>query len=149
MIHADVVDGPITPAEVLARVGSDRDGAALLFVGVVRDHDGGRAVEGMRYDAYREMAVEVLEAIAEEAGERAGSDRVAVVHRVGELRVGDVSVAIAVSTPHRAESFDAARYVIEQIKVRLPVWKKEHYVDGQSAWKDGSVPVADGTGRAR
>ncbi|MEQ8331425.1 MAG: molybdenum cofactor biosynthesis protein MoaE [Longimicrobiales bacterium] len=147
MIHADVVDGPIAPAEVLARVGSDRDGAALLFVGVVRDHDGGRAVEGMRYDAYREMAVEVLEAIAEEAGERAGSDRVAVVHRVGELQVGDVSVAIAVSTPHRAESFDAARYVIEQIKLRLPVWKKEHYVDGQSAWKDGCVPVADGPGR--
>lgn len=143
MIHAAVVRDCIDPAEVLARVGSDRDGAALLFVGVVRDHDGGRPVRGMRYDAYEEMAVDVLRAIAGEAADRAGSDRVAVVHRVGELDVGEVSVAIAVSTPHRAESFDAARYVIEEIKKRLPVWKKEHYADGASTWKDGAVPPVD------
>ena len=140
MIHAAVVTRPIDPADLLGRVGSDRDGAALLFLGVVRDHADGRAVEGMRYDAYEEMAAQVLQAIAREAAERAGSDRVAVVHRVGELAIGEVSVAIAVSTPHRAEAYDASRYVIEEIKKRLPVWKKEHYADGPSAWKDGAVP---------
>ena len=70
----------------------------------------------------------------------AGSDRIAVVHRVGDLAIGEVSVAIAVSSPHREASFDAARYIIEQIKQRLPVWKHEHYVDGEAQWLDGAVP---------
>ncbi|NLG62711.1 MAG: molybdopterin converting factor, partial [Candidatus Cloacimonetes bacterium] len=81
-----------------------------------------------------------LAEIAAEAAERAGSDRVAVVHRTGELAVGEASVAIAVSSPHRAEAFDACRYVIEEIKKRLPVWKQERYVDGDEAWLDGAVP---------
>jgi molybdopterin synthase catalytic subunit len=90
------------------------------------------------------MAEQVLAAIAAEAAERAGTDRLAVVHRTGELEIGNVSVAIAVSTPHREQSFDAARYVIEQIKLRLPVWKHEHYTDSESRWLDGAVPpVAD------
>ena len=79
------------------------------------------------------------------SAERLGTDRVAVEHRTGELSIGDVSVAIAVSSPHRAESFDAARYVIEEIKKRLPVWKKEHYEDGSDGWVEGTVPP--GTGR--
>lgn len=140
MIHSAIVETPIDPADVLDRVGSDGDGAVALFLGVVRDHDAGRSVRGMRYDAYREMAEEVLAAVAAEAAERAGSDRVAVEHRIGELAVGEVSVAIAVSTPHRAEAFAASRYVIEEIKRRLPVWKQEHYVEGTSRWKDGVVP---------
>jgi molybdopterin synthase catalytic subunit len=140
MIHAEVVHQPIEPAHVLGRVGSSGDGAAVLFVGVVRDHADGRAVTGMRYDAYEEMATEVLAAIAREAAELAGSDRIAVVHRVGELAVGEPSVAIAVSTPHRAEAFDASRHVIEEIKKRLPMWKKERYAHGEEAWVAGSVP---------
>lgn len=140
MISAAVVTGAIDPSEVLGRVGSDEDGAAILFLGVVRDHADGRAVSGMRYDAYVEMAEPVLHAIAEEASERLGTDRVAVSHRVGELDIGEVSVAIAVSSPHRAEAFDASRYVIEEIKKRLPVWKKEHYVDGSAEWVEGTVP---------
>ena len=141
MIFARVVADVIDPAEVLARVGSDEDGAALLFLGVVRDHADERPVSGMRYDAYADMAGEVLQAIAEEAAQRLGTDRVAVVHRFGELGIGEVSVAIAVSSPHRAEAFDASRYVIEQIKQRLPVWKKEHYMDGASEWVEGTVPL--------
>lgn len=140
MIFARVVADVMDPVEVLARVGSDEDGAALLFLGVVRDHADERPVSGMRYDAYADMAGEVLQAIAEEAAQRLGTDRVAVVHRFGELGIGEVSVAIAVSSPHRAEAFDASRYVIEQIKQRLPVWKKEHYVDGASEWVEGTVP---------
>ena len=140
MVYAAVGPDVIDPAEVLARVGDDRDGASILFLGVVRDHADGRPVEGMRYDAYVEMAEGVLGDIAREAAERAGTDRLAVVHRVGELTIGEVSVAIAVSSPHRAESFDASRYVIEEIKKRLPVWKKEHYTDGAAEWVKGTVP---------
>ena len=140
MIHAAVVNDVIEPGEVLSRVGSEEDGATILFLGVVRDHADGRPVSGMRYDAYVEMAEPVLREIASEAAERLGTDRVAVVHRVGELAIGEVSVAIAVSSPHRAEAFDASRYVIEEIKKRLPVWKKEHYADGSEEWVEGTVP---------
>lgn len=149
MVHAAVGPEVIDPAEVLARVGDDGDGAAILFLGVVRDHADGRPVRGMRYDAYVEMARDELAQIAREAAERTGTDRVAVVHRVGELDIGEVSVAIAVSSPHRAESYDASRYVIEEIKKRLPVWKKEHYTDGAAEWVAGQVPPGTAAASAR
>ena len=142
-VQAWMTRDAIDPQSVLARVGADEDGAVILFLGVVRDHNDGRPVSGMTYEAYDEMAGSVLEAIAEEAAERLGTDRVAVVHRAGELAIGDVSVAIAASSPHRAESFDAARYVIEEIKKRLPVWKKEHYAEAESRWLDGVTPVVE------
>jgi molybdopterin synthase catalytic subunit len=144
MIHAAIVHHPIRNEDVLAHVGAEQDGATVLFLGVVRDHADGRPVTGMTYEAYEEMAEPVLREIALEAAQRVGSDRVAVVHRVGDLGIGDVSVAIAVSSPHRAESFDASRYVIEEIKKRLPVWKKEHYTDGSREWVEGTVPPAAG-----
>lgn len=142
MIWTKVAPDLIDPAEVLARVGSDADGAVILFLGTVRDHAEGRAVSGMTYEAYASMAETVLSEIAQEAGERFATDRLAVVHRTGSLTLGEVSVAIAVSTPHRAESYDASRQVIEEIKKRLPVWKHEHFVDGDSAWVAGEVPSA-------
>jgi molybdopterin synthase catalytic subunit len=85
------------------------------------------------------MAEEVLGVIAGEAALQLGSDRIAVVHRIGELDLGEVSVAIAVSSPHRAEAYDASRHVIEQIKQRLPVWKHERYVEGDAAWVPGQA----------
>ena len=139
-MFAHVTTEPIDAAEVLAQVGADEDGAVLLFLGVVRSHAEGRAVDGMRYDAYEAMAGSVLAEIARDASERHGTDRIAVVHRVGDLKLGETSVAIAVSTPHRAEAYAANREIIEEIKKRLPVWKKEHYVDGASAWVGGVVP---------
>jgi molybdopterin synthase catalytic subunit len=145
LIHAAVTTAPIEPARLLERVGSAADGAAILFVGTVREQNDGRAVSGMRYDAYAAMAEAVLRQIAMEAGAFASSDRVAVEHRIGELGIGDVSVAIAVSSPHRADAFESARYVIEQIKQRLPVWKHEHYVDGDSQWLAGVTPPQHGS----
>jgi molybdopterin synthase catalytic subunit len=139
-VHCTITRAVIDPAAVLALVGSSADGAALLFVGTVREQNDGRPVRGMRYDAYDSMAQQVLHEIAAEAAARAGSDRIAVIHRTGELEIGAISVAIAVSSPHRAEAFDAARYIIEQIKLRLPVWKHEHYTDAPSRWLDGAVP---------
>lgn len=133
---------PIDPAGVLARVGDPGDGAVILFVGTVRNHAEGRSVSGMTYEAYREMAASELARIAAEAGSRWGTDRIAVVHRTGALEIGEASVAIAVSTPHRADAYDASRFVIEQIKIRLPVWKHEHFVDGDSRWVPGRTPPA-------
>ena len=141
-----VTRDPIQPSLVLERVGAPGDGATVLFLGTVRDHSDGEAVDGLTYDAYDGMAERVLGEIAREAAERLGTDRVAVVHRVGALEIGDVSVAIAASSPHRAPSFDAARYVIEEIKKRLPVWKKEHYAGGGAEWVDGTVPPVGAPG---
>lgn len=146
MKHVAVVREPIQPAQVLARVGADQDGASLLFVGVVRDHNDGRPVTGVHYDAYEEMAVRVLEEIVREAEESFGTDRIAVLHRIGDLTIGEVSVAIAVSTPHRAESYEASRFIIEEIKRRLPVWKKEQYTDGAMEWVEGTKPAPASTG---
>ncbi|MCH2653071.1 MAG: molybdenum cofactor biosynthesis protein MoaE [Gemmatimonadetes bacterium] len=144
MILAEVSSDPIDTAALLAKVGSNEDGAALLFIGVVRDHAEGRKVTGMRYDVYAEMATEVLREIALEASIPLGTDRIAVAHRFGELKIGEISVGIAVSSPHRAEAYEASRFVIEEIKKRLPVWKKEHYVDGVSEWVEGTIPPSAG-----
>ncbi|HEX7049610.1 MAG TPA: molybdenum cofactor biosynthesis protein MoaE [Longimicrobiales bacterium] len=139
-----ITRAPLDPAAVLAEVGAAADGAALLFLGIVRDHNDGAAVRGIRYEAYVPMAEAVLREITEEAAARLGTDRLAVVHRTGELEVGEASVAIAVSSPHRAEAFDACRYVIEEIKRRLPVWKQERYADGRSGWVEGVRPPVAG-----
>ena len=148
MTYSALVRAPIDPAEVLARVGHDEDGAAVLFLGTVRNHADGSAVTGITYESYEEMAAPVLAEIAREAAEVLGTTRVAVVHRVGELAVGDHSVAIAVSSPHRAQAYEASRYVIEEIKKRLPVWKKEHYTDGREGWVDGTTPGRDAAAAA-
>ena len=132
-----IVREPIAPAHVLTLIGADQDGATLLFLGVVRDHNDGRSVGGVRYDSYEDMAAQVLSEIVEEAAGAAGTDRIAALHRIGELEVGEVSVAIAVSPPQRAQACEASRYIIEEIKKRLPVWKKERYSDGAEEWVEG------------
>lgn len=140
-----IVASTVDPAAVLTLVGDDADGAVLLFLGTVRDHADGRSVGGLRYEAYQSMAEEVLDAIAEEAVGQLGTGAIAVVHRVGDLAVGDVSVAVAVSSPHRAEAYQASRYVIEEIKKRLPVWKHERYADGEATWVPGrSLEISEG-----
>lgn len=139
-VWTSVTSDALRVDELLARVGGRADGAVLLFLGVVRDHANGRAVSGMTYEAYESMAEGVLQAIAREAVDVLGTDRVAVMHRVGDLEIGEVSVAIAVSSPHRERAYEASRYVIEQIKGRLPVWKREHYTDGGTSWVPGVDP---------
>lgn len=140
-VNARITEEPLAPGEVLQDVGAPEDGARLLFLGVVRNHNDGRAVSGLHYEAYREMAESVLTEIAREGAEILGTDRITVVHRVGDLEVGEVSVAVAVSSPHRAQAYDASRYVMREIKERLPVWKKERYVEGESAWVGGTRPA--------
>ncbi len=131
-----VTERPLRPEELLALVSAPGHGAQDLFVGAVRDLHEGKRVEAVSYDAFIPLAEKTLAGIAAEAEERFGA-KVAAAHRVGRLEVGEASVVIAAGAPHRAEAFEACRYVIEQIKVRLPVWKQEHYADGSKSWLEG------------
>jgi molybdopterin synthase catalytic subunit len=140
MASAQITRDPIDTTAVLDSVRDPGHGAVALFLGLVRDVNDERPVSGMRYDAYEAMALDVLREIVADAEREMGAGEVAAVHRIGELAIGDVSVAIAVGSAHRAPAFDAARYVIEEIKRRLPVWKQEHYADGDVQWLAGQVP---------
>jgi molybdopterin synthase catalytic subunit len=118
--------------------GPDRGGIAT-FLGVVRDQHGGRRVIDLSYAAYEPMAEAVCAAIVGEAEIR-WPVRVALRHRIGDLAIGDTAVAIAVGGGHRDEAFAACRYVIEELKRRVPIWKKERYADGTVAWVDPTAP---------
>jgi molybdopterin synthase catalytic subunit len=133
-----IVDHPLETARVLAEVASARNGAAVLFVGTVREMNDGRDVSGMEYSAYQQMAERELDAVVREAVQRFGTDDIVVEHRVGALEIGDASVVIAAAHPHRAAAFEAARYVIEELKKRVPIWKREHYLDGTREWVSAS-----------
>lgn len=149
-MYSAIIDGPIDSVALLERVAGSGNGAVVLFLGTVRNVNDGREVTGMEYSAYRSMAERELASIAEEAGARTGSRDIAVQHRLGELRVGECSVAVAVAHPHRGRAFDGARYVIEELKRRVPIWKREHYADGSREWVRASagsselVDVGDG-----
>ena len=142
MIRAAIVTRTIDPSALVAEVAARSHGATSLFLGTVRDVNDGRAVTGMEYTAYDAMAWRELEKIAHEAAERFGEVAVAVEHRTGVLDLGDVSVAVAASHPHRGHAIDATRYVIEQLKKRVPIWKREHYADGSRDWVDPSATLA-------
>ncbi len=143
IVHCRIISQPIDAATLLAEVATPSDGAVLLFWGVVRNENDGREVNGLEYEAYAEMAEAKLREIVAEAAQRWSVGEIAVVHRIGKLNVGEASVGIAVAAPHRAEAYEASRYVIEELKRRVPIWKREHYLDGPSAWLGGSVPAPE------
>lgn len=116
------------------RLGSRADGALVSFVGTVREQSEGRRVAGLDYEAYPEMALGEMRRIAEEALRRFDVGSVTMVHRSGELKVGEVSVVVAVAAPHRGEAFDACEFCIDTLKQAVPIWKKERFEDGTSAW---------------
>lgn len=109
-------------------------GAYASFEGMVRDHHEGRAVAGLHYEAYAALAEAEGERILAEACERFAGVRVRCVHRVGELAVGDLAVWVGASAPHRDAAFAACRYVIDETKARVPIWKRERYADGRQEW---------------
>jgi molybdopterin synthase catalytic subunit len=141
-----IVQRPIDPQALLADVARTANGATILFLGSVRDVNDGRAVTGIEYASYESMAARELDAIAREASSRFGTDDIVVEHRIGRLGLGEVSVAIAVAHAHRAAAYDASRFVIEELKRRVPIWKREEYVDGTREWVD---PTARNTEVAR
>jgi molybdopterin synthase catalytic subunit len=134
---AEITREPIDEGKEAAAVRSPSAGAVLTFAGTVRDEHLGRAVTGIDYHAYEAMAARELARIEEEVARRWPGARARIVHRTGPLRVGETSVLIAVSTPHRAEGFEALRFAIEELKSAAPIWKKELYHDGH-AWIEGS-----------
>lgn len=138
-LPCEVVLEPLDLEGLIAAVRTDACGAVVAFLGVVRDcDDEGRAVDGLSYEAYHEMAVPEMRAIAAEASARFGTARVALAHRVGTLAVGEASVAVAAAAPHRGVAFGACEYVIDELKRRVPIWKKERYRDGNARWRENA-----------
>ena len=114
-------------------------GGLVIFLGRVRNHAEGRQVRAMDYEAFDEMALTKMQAIAEQAREKWPIQKIAIVHRTGHLELGEVSIAIAVACAHRAEAFAACRFVIDTLKKTVPIWKKE-YFEGGEAWVEGIQP---------
>jgi molybdopterin synthase catalytic subunit len=150
LVRCEIVDGPIDDAlltELRATVPTDSDGALVLFVGQTRDTPGtpapgeeaaaarhaGERVASLQYEAFAEMALDVLRTIGDEIEQRFGVRRLAIIHRTGIVDVGAASVVIAAAAPHRAAAFDACRYAIEELKARAPIWKAEQFASG-SVW---------------
>lgn len=143
MSRSGVVDHAIDVAAIMAEVSSGGNGAIATFLGTVRNTSGGRAVTGISYSAYTGMANREMDAIVREAVAISSGVQIVAVHRVGDLQVGDVCVAIAVGHAHRGPALDACRYVIEEIKKRVPIWKRERYTDGSAEWINACVPSTD------
>jgi molybdopterin synthase catalytic subunit len=134
-VHARIVREPLSVDALLAAVRDPRAGAVVTFLGVTRE------VEQLRYEAYVEMAEPQLAAIAQRALERHGLCRAAVEHRIGTVPLSEPSVAVAVSAPHRGEAFTGAREIIDEVKARAPIWKKE-IEEGQERWVEGRPPAS-------
>ena len=125
---------PIDFAALTEAVRSTQAGAVVLFLGTVREMTGGRQTVALDYDAYPEMALREMRRIVDEAWGRWPLVRAGVVHRLGRLELGEVSIALAVSAPHRDAAFEAGRHLIDRLKESVPVWKKENWVDGSTEW---------------
>ena len=134
-----IVDHTIDVAALIREVSDESCGASVTFLGTVRDVNDGRPVSGIEYSAYRSMAEREMAAIAREADERFGVSRLVIEHRLGTIALTDISVAVVAAHAHRAPALDANRYVIEELKRRVPVWKLEHYVDGTREWVGSGI----------
>jgi molybdopterin synthase catalytic subunit len=135
-----LVHNPIDRDTLGAYVRGDGDGAIVIFDGFVRDHSKNRRTLYLEYEAYEHMALAKIQEIAAHLHIQFPIHRVAMVHRLGRLEIGETSVYIAVSAAHRAAAFDACRYAIDTLKRTVPIWKKEHFEDG-SVWADGELPT--------
>jgi molybdopterin synthase catalytic subunit len=142
-IRTAIVRCAIDVTALLAEVQETANGATVVFLGHVRDVNDGRAVTGIEYSAYGEMAERELAAIASECASAFGIAHLAIEHRLGALELGEASIAIVVAHAHRAPAYEASRFIIEEVKRRLPIWKREGYLDGSSEWVNASgVPQA-------
>ncbi len=136
-----LTNDPIDVDAVVAAVRSDAMGGLVTFVGYVRERsDDDRPVTGLSYEAHEELALAEMRVVADEAASKFGAARVAIVHRLGALRLGEAAVAIAVASAHRAAAFDACEYAIDELKKRVAIFKKEHYIGGDAAWRENALP---------
>ncbi len=125
---------PIDYHALTESVRSNQSGAVVLFLGTVRELTAGRQTVALDYEGYPEMAQSKLAELERAARSRWPIDKVGIVHRLGHLELGDISVAVAVSCPHRKQAFDAGQFLIDELKVSVPIWKKEHWADGTTEW---------------
>jgi molybdopterin synthase catalytic subunit len=137
-----VTSAPLDSTSLVALVDKNGDGAVVTFAGLVRDHNQGRQVRFLEYEAYEPLAIRALQRIIDEAGERWPGARLAVHHRLGRLEIGEASILIAAASPHRADAFAACRYTIERVKQIVPIWKREHF-DGGDIWLEGATADPD------
>ncbi len=135
-MRVEILDHVLPAAEVMAEIKAGPDGAVCAFDGIVRNNTRGRETLYLDYEAYREMALTQMQALALEARERFGVRDVALLHRLGRLYVGETSVLIVVASAHRGQAFEACRWLIDTLKKQVPIWKKETFVDGV-IWADG------------
>lgn len=146
-VQIALVRSEIPTERLLATIKSGPDGAVVLFDGIVRDNTRGRRTLYLVYEAYEAMALERMRGLAEEALTKFAVRDVVLVHRLGRIQIGETSVLIAVASAHRAAAFEACRWLIDTLKKTVPIWKKEHFVDG-AVWADGEpfpeeiVPIA-------
>ena len=135
-----VTRAPLDTSGLTAEIaqGNEGDGAVVTFAGLVRDHNQGRRVTFLEYEAYEPLAVRAMERILAEAREMWPSARLGVHHRVGRLEIGEASIIIAAASAHRADAFAACRYAIERVKQIVPIWKHEHF-DGGEVWLEGAT----------
>ena len=144
LLHDDIyqlVREPIDIAALVRLVRAPEDGATITFDGFVRNQSHNRATLYLDYEAYESMALAKMREIGLQIHEKYGIHRLAMVHRLGRLEIGETSVFIAVSAPHRAAAFDACRFAIDTLKRTVPIWKKEYFEDG-AVWADGELPPA-------
>jgi molybdopterin synthase catalytic subunit len=144
LLHDDsyrLVREPIDMAELTSYVRAHKDGAIVTFDGFVRNQSHNRPTLYLDYEAYESMALAKMREIGAQLHEKYRIHRVAMVHRLGRLEIGETSVFIAVSAPHRAAAFDACRFAIDTLKRTVPIWKKEYFEDG-AVWADGELPPA-------
>lgn len=132
---------PIDYTALTESVRSPQAGAVILFLGTVREFTEGRQTVALDYDAYNAMALKQMETLIAQARSQWPIVEAAIIHRLGRLELGDISVAVAVSAPHRHQAFDAGRFLIDQLKVVVPIWKRENWADGSTEW----VHPGDGT----
>lgn len=140
---AELTHGAIDVAALLAAAAHPACGAVNLFLGTTRDHHDGRRVVRLEYEAYERMALDMLGTLEGAARERFGLAHCAIVHRLGVVPVSEASVAVVASAAHRAAAFDAARWVMDELKRRAPIWKKEHFAEGDPAWVKGHPLARD------
>lgn len=137
-----ITTSALDPTGLVRLVEGPGHGAVVTFLGLVRDHNLGRRVTHLVYEAYEPLAVKALDQIVREAAAEWPSVRLAIHHRTGRLEIGEASVAIAAASAHRADAFAASRYAIERIKQIVPIWKHEHF-DGGDAWVEGATAEPD------
>ncbi len=135
-MRVEIVDGAVDTAGAMDGLKAGADGAVCCFDGIVRNNTRGRQTMYLVYEAYREMALEQMQALAAEAVAKFGVRDLALIHRLGKLEVGETSVLIAVASAHRGVTFEACRWLIDTLKKTVPIWKKEYFIDG-AVWADG------------